>query len=351
LNFSGFLNVFPSTIKYIGSYGLTYLLITFNVLIFEIIYARFNDKKIKLKYLAFLLILFIHFFFPYSIFQNDKPTTDSIKVMGVQGYIKQDWVERSENKTENLKKYLSLTENGIKKYQPDVVLWPEYTFTNVLQLDFPTLNILKSFSKQNNLSLIVGSIFLNNLSSTNSKRYDTLYIFENNSIQNYNAYEPVRVLDTEAIRAEKNENISIKGYNTGLILCYEEMFPYIFTKQINENDVGLFFTIGNQYYISSEHGLKITSLNSKLRAAENNRYVFRLETSGLSTIFNNHGETIKSIPMNKEGVIYYEIPIIKEKTFYTKYRIFIELMLLLFSAILILFNIKNIDKYCQFKSK
>lgn len=80
-------------------------------------------------------------------------------------------------------------------------------------------------------------------------------------------------------------------------------------------------------------------MHSNLRSIENNRYIFRLETSGFSTVIDNLGNNLKSVPINNEEILYFEVPLINKKTLYSKYNYFIELIIILLGVFIILYSL------------
>ncbi|MCA9495860.1 MAG: hypothetical protein KC589_02870, partial [Nanoarchaeota archaeon] len=343
MNLSGFLVIFPNSMIFFGSYLTLYLLLLFNVLFFNLVFYLLNHLHFKRKFfkinkfgvlnIFLFLFLFFNFFLLNFVFDflKDETKKGDIGVLGVQGNLEQDWYERSEKKWENFDLYKKLSLNGIAEYgkeNVDVLIWPEYTFTDPIEYDIYFLKQLSDFSIKNDLVLMVGSILLENRTINNSRRFNTLFIFDGGNLSFYNAYEPIMILDDMAVKAESNYPVFVNNVSLGLGLCFEENFPKIYRNEVVLNNASVFFTIGNQYYIKNENGLKLTSLNSNLRAVENNRYLFRLETGGLTTVIDNYGVNRKSISINEKGYLFYEMPLIHEKAFYSLYGDLIDLLLL-----------------------
>jgi apolipoprotein N-acyltransferase len=336
INLAGSMIILPEIIRYIGSFGVVYLVVIFNYVAFEIINNYLSGKKINKSMIFIIIVLLLVLFIPVGVFDKNSDSNseeDILKVVGIQGNIDQNWGMRTEKYRENFEKYKALTEIA-SKYKPDVIIWPEYTFTHPIEFDFMFLQELNDISLKYDATLIVGSIKLENTSSQNSKRYNTLYIFENNNINFYHAYEPVTIFDKEVVKAKNNTKFDIQSKNIGLALCYEENFRKIFNSQ-SIFGAEAFFTIGNQYYIKGKQGLVLTSHNSRIRAAETNKHVFRLETAGYSIAINNLGKIVKSIPINTEEILFYEMPLLKKQTFYSKYYNVIEYTLLFFAIIFV----------------
>jgi apolipoprotein N-acyltransferase len=357
INFSSFLFFYPYFLKFFGSYFYNILILFFNFAFFYIILLIFNKKerdKFLLNKIKLILIIFSFFlisfllFLPSNIISNyNIDNCDSyLNVLAIQPNFNLSWDDRCkmENYTFNdiLNYTIGVLNNLTKENKNvDLVIWPEYTITNPFEFDFKKQELLRNFVENRNINLILGSIKLVNLSSEYSKRYNSLYIFLNNgSIENYYANEPVMVFDKEVKKYSGiNKKIIINNVSIGLILCYEENFPYIFRNQILYNNASMFFIIGNQYYINNYEGLKITSLNANLRAVEFDRNILRLETGGLSKVINFNGKTIYSIPIKKRGYVYWKMCTVSNKTYYTKYGNYINLFIFIFSVIIIIFLI------------
>lgn len=325
--------IYPKIIQYFGSFLLTFLIIIVNVLSYSFIRALFLENKKTIPKTTIISLIFLLTILHIPI----EPITESennIKVVGIQGNIDQSPNERIINKDTNLRTYLELSEKSINIYDPELIVWPEYVFTHPIELDYKLLYNLSSFSSHNNVTLILGSIFLENKTHSD-KKYNSLYIFQKKNITIYNAYEPVKIFDIQTLKAKSNPTININNKTAGLAVCYEENFPYIFNKQINKNENKFFLVIGNQYYIRNNQGLELSSLSSNTRAAETNKYIFRLETAGLSTVIDNTGKNVKNLKIHTQDILYYEIPLIEKKTFYTKYYKYIEVFLFILSIIIL----------------
>ncbi len=371
LNFNATLISYPLIIQYIGSPILNSIIILLNCLIFKIIitYLSINknknrnidkntskntnksknlninknmnskniqniNQKTKRDLIINIIILISItsiFFIPIKEIQTEK----TLKIAAIQGNIKEDWFERMDNFEKNFQEYLELSNKALKN-NPDIIIWPEYSITHPLELDYNTQKKLLSYSHKNNITLIIGSTLMENKSSSNSKRYNSLFIFENNTLRHYNAYEPVTIFDPMAAKAESNSPIIIKNTSLGFALCYEENYQYIFSKQIQENLAELFLVIGNQYQLNSYHGLYLSSLSSHLRAIENNRYVLRLETSGISKVIKNNGKIALELKINTKDILFYDIPLNNKKTFYSKNKNQIETFFLILSIIILI---------------
>lgn len=327
-NISGFLNTFPVIIQYCGSYLLSGLIVMINVILYELLRRR----NIKLN-LIFLIILIIIFSIPISKVSSAEK---SIEILSVQTNFNQTWEERKENKYEN---FIVLKDITLKSLETttQIVIWPEYTFPDELDTDDNLVERINEISKKYNVAIIVGSILKE--PTKKDKFYDTLYVFEDNKISFFRSIEPAMFFSSEVIGADKNYPIAIKNTTPSFNICYEENLPKLISNDINTINSQYILSIGNQYQLTNKKGLEISSLNSHLRSAENNRYTIRLRTTGITKIIGNDGKTIREIPIGKENTLTYNIPLINKKTIYTKYGRIIEIMFSILILLLGLFHI------------
>lgn len=325
LNIAGFLSSFPITIRYLGSYGILILILILNYLFYEIFNTYLKNKKQKTFSIILIFVLLVHFFVLPIFNLNSYENNSKISIAAIQGDLNQNWGDRIKNKEKNYEKYINLSNKALLENPTlKVIVWPEYTFTHEIELDYLFVNKLISYSYKKNITLIFGSFLLENKSSISSKRYDTLYIFNNGKFYFYNAYKPISIFDTNTINANNNMPVEIENTNFGFAICYEENFQDIFSKQIKNFNSQFFIIASNQFLIKSKFALELSSLNSNLRAAEFNRYILRTANTGLTKLIDNRGKTIKSVPINSEQILYYEIPLIDNVTSYAQHKTFID---------------------------
>ena len=329
LTYIGFTHILPETLRLFGGFIHSSLIVMLNIILFKV-YLFSQNKSFEIKFennlSIFLLVILLLIFFitPFISLYQESGDNGYVKVLGIQTNNDMDWFERTNNISFLLESNLNQTKSSLQNHKADIVIWPEYTFSHYLNMDFSTLNSLSEFSDNYNITLIVGSTKLDNINSSESKRYNTLFIFNDGNISYYNAYKAITIFDPDIKLETRAQEVLIENTSIGLSLCFEENFPSVFTRQIINNNPELFFVIGNQHYFDNEKGLYLTSLSSKLRAFESNRYIFRLETTGLTTIIDNNGEYVKSLPVMTKSSLFYEIPRIKENTIYSRYSNYID---------------------------
>lgn len=131
-----------------------------------------------------------------------------------------------------------------------------------------------------------------------------------------------------------NDSLSIA---TGI--CFEMLFSNSIAKICSTNEVALIGMIANEQMLTGETEKKTYTNISKLRAIENGVYLAKSSNTGFTGLISPKGDIIFTLAQNKFGVSQLNIPIIKEKTFYTRYfnkiNEFIILQFLIFIAVIL----------------
>lgn len=346
-NFPAFWNIYSPLLSIIWSQWVLYIIILINVLIYNVIILDKKNKFINFIGLTFIIIIY---FIPINNFKENW----FIKIAWIQPNLEQTWSERGINKDKNVDLFLSMSLDAVNKYKPDIIVWPEYVFTHYVELDKNLLNIVNVFSLENHVSVIFWwpKVKWKEYIPNTSEYYNALYVFNEWKIKIYKSHKIVAILDGKPTVSNEYNKIMINGYSIWLILCYEEHFQDIFEKQIINNDAETFLIVWNQYYLSNYHWLKMSSIDANVRAVENNRFIFRLETWWLSTVINNKWKNIKNLEIKKEDILYSKIPLTNKKSFYTLYWYIIDIWLFIISLVIfIFFLIKDIYFNINFNTK
>jgi apolipoprotein N-acyltransferase len=94
-------------------------------------------------------------------------------------------------------------------------------------------------------------------------------------------------------------------FRYGPAICYEIVYPQITRAQVR-NGAGVLVTITNDAWYDGTSAPRQHLQQARLRAIEDDRYVLRAGTTGISALINPAGEIVKELPMGREGVIFGE---------------------------------------------
>jgi apolipoprotein N-acyltransferase len=89
----------------------------------------------------------------------------------------------------------------------------------------------------------------------------------------------------------------------GLAICYEIVFPQITRSQVR-NGADVLVTITNDAWYDGTSAPAQHLLQARLRAVEDDRYVLRAATTGISAFVDPTGQMQSWIPMGRDGIIY-----------------------------------------------
>jgi apolipoprotein N-acyltransferase len=89
----------------------------------------------------------------------------------------------------------------------------------------------------------------------------------------------------------------------GLAICYEIVFPQITRTQVR-NGADVLVTITNDAWYDGTYAPRQHLNQARLRAIEDDRYLLRAATTGISAVVNPAGTIVQEMSMNHEGTIF-----------------------------------------------
>jgi apolipoprotein N-acyltransferase len=92
-------------------------------------------------------------------------------------------------------------------------------------------------------------------------------------------------------------------HSYGPAICYEIVYPQIPRQQVRHG-ADVIVTITNDAWYDGTSAPRQHLNQARLRAVENDRYLLRAATTGISAFVDPSGRVVAEIPMNKQGIIY-----------------------------------------------
>ena len=200
-----------------------------------------------------------------------------------------------------------------------VVIWPESTVPlSYTQTDFYRQSI-EQLSADRNIDIILGSVatdparpgrIWNSAFLAGGGR--TIGHYDKIRLVPFGEYVPLRKV---LFFAEKlvhavgefefgtNDQPLAGRLRYGLAICYEIVYPQI-TRQQVRNGADVLVTITNDAWYDGTAAPAQHLWQARLRAVEDNRYLLRSATTGISAFVDPTGRILESIPMGREGIIY-----------------------------------------------
>jgi apolipoprotein N-acyltransferase len=120
------------------------------------------------------------------------------------------------------------------------------------------------------------------------------------------------------------------------MICYESVYPS-FVRHFVDNGANMLAVITNDGWYGRSSGPYQHEQFAVLRAIENRRYVVRCANTGISTIIDDRGRYIKSLPLFTSGSITERVPLIERKTLYVRWGDFIAIPAMFYSIVVLIF--------------
>ncbi len=111
---------------------------------------------------------------------------------------------------------------------------------------------------------------------------------------------------------DNNQNMENELIVISPSICYEAIFPWPFANKRNK-EADLLLNITNDMWFGNSFGAYQHLAMARVRAIENNKPLIRVANFGISSVFDNKGRIIASIPLNHSGIIDVKISKIKHK--------------------------------------
>lgn len=304
LEFSMYNPTMAPLIWIVGGRGITLIIITLNSAV-----AEFIIKKTKMsKMIMVILPLILIGCYFYSI--NAEAEGEPFKVALVQGNFEKTWEWRQTNLDKIFNAYTTWDYDKV-----DLIVWPEHTFpVDIVYFYTDTLNMIEDFVKKNKAYLITGSLIYD---ESAEYHYDSALLFSpaGKLLDIYKSVSPAFYNEDTIAGEEGIKLFNIKGKKAGIMICAEEMVSSIAREQ-SRKDAQFLISISNDQ--NFRRGIYLSSLYSRLRAAENYKYLIRATNTGITQIVNPYGKT-QAIEKNKRNILIGEILLNGHTTFYTKY--------------------------------
>lgn len=292
-------------IWFIGGRGITFVVIALNSAAAELIIRR--SKKNLLATTVILTIIVLC----YSYSSVAKPSGDPFKVTLVQGNFDETWTWRQDHVKEIFETYKGLS---IDKTDQDLIIWPEYAIVTDVKYNPLLFRELQSIARKTGSYFITGSMIHEEKTGL---YYDVALLFnpEGNLVDTYKSVYPA-FYNNNTIKGEEGIKLfQIQGKKAGIMVCAEETDSKTASSQSKRGAQFLISISNNQGF---GRGIHLSSLYSRLRAAENYKYLARTTNTGVTQIVDQYGR-IQKTDENKRKILIGQILLSGRKTPYTLY--------------------------------
>ncbi len=327
--------------RFTGIYGISFIIILFNVTIFETIMFSIKNKKLIFKYLIISISVLV-VFAAYGIVSVNNNLN---RVIEHKGYneIKVAIVQPNILLGE---KYLGKgTETIPDPYGEDgtyfkegteLVIFPESILWGSMDENKNFKNWSKEVAEEENINLLIGQ-YVHNEASTEYYNSAFLYGSRLEVLGRYDEIHPVpfsqympypkvlgflKFLDFSIVNLIPSKDYSPINYpgkgKLGINICYESTIPSI-ARNIRNNGAEAIVVLSDNSSLDDSIAPWHHLIFSKVRAIENGCYVVHCANTGISAIISPDGDIVVKSDLLEKEVLYGSIFLIPVKTFYSKF--------------------------------
>ncbi len=288
-----------------------------------------------------VLILLIGGTYGYGVWQINRfdslaKSSPSAKITVVQGNIAQTEKWDQAFRTSTTLKYLDLSISQIKE-KPDLVVLPETALPFYFLYDPILTNIVQKGIRSADTHFLIGSpAFLEKANET--EYYNSAYLiapdgsskgrYDKVHLVPYGEYVPLKkwmpflgkivehVGDFKS--GKKGSTLESGNLSLGLQICYEIVFPAL-SGAMAENGATLLVNITNDAWFGTSSAPYQHFDMAVFRAVENKRALVRSANTGISGFIDPAGRIIAATPLFQEAAVTRSMPLITEKTIYTRF--------------------------------
>lgn len=307
-----------------GAYGASFLIAAFNVAIF----AALSRSKRRVAYLMTAL-LFLIAATTYSIYKfNNFYTSGSPKISVVQGNIPQRFKWDPSFAEEIVSGYTTLTKEAART-SPDLIIWPETSYPYLVE-EASKVKEVSSLSSGVKTPILAGIVRAKDNAYYNSailfdKEGEAGAIYNKIHLVPFGEYVPLEkyflffrsyidkpigdftsgdeyvlfpAKSTASFTKEGARVRETRFYKFGVLICFEDIFPYISRNFVKEG-ANFLVNITNDAWFGRTGAAKQHVQASVFRAVENRVPVIRSANTGVSCFIGPTGEILSTL--EKDG--------------------------------------------------
>ena len=346
---------FIQVVDITGTYGLTFVIVLVNCILYEIITVTSESKR---RVLSGLIVGFtvMGLIFCYGLYRLDgmknaakEMRTENVAI--IQGNIDQSvkWNDKYQSDTLKIYRKLSL---GMSESGVNLIVWPEtaapFFFQNIDDKHRFIINIAKeansyllfgspSYIRKGSKNLFLNSAYLISPDGEITGRYDKIHLVP------YGEYVPLRrifffleklvVGVGDFIPGKEPIPLTVGDEKTGVLICYEGIFPQI-SRGYKKKGATLLVNITNDAWFGTSSAPYQHLTMTAFRAIENRLYIIRAANTGISAIISPTGEIISRTGLFERTALSGMVGFIDECTFYSKYgNVFVYLCFICLTGI------------------
>ena len=344
----------------VGVYGLSFLILISNALIYEIFFDRNRPLKRLLIWEIPIISLIAVFTLAYGHHRlSDEKTKEknkkTINIAIIQGNIDQSvkWNPVYQQKTIDIYHRLSRTTYSFK---PDMIVWPETSVPFFFQNDTDFSHKVFEIPEESGAHLIFGSPayrredgvikYYNRAYHLSPDRESSGY-YDKVHLVPFGEYVPlqrffpfIHRLVTAAgdfVSGEKIAPLKLPHLSAGILICFEVIFPELARTHAKKGAQILVNLTNDAWYGRTSAPYQHLCM-AVFRSVENGKPMIRAANTGFSTFISSRGKIIAQGELFTEETLKHEVKVgDSSQRFYTRYGDMFAIVLLIISLIKIFY--------------
>lgn len=337
-----------------GIYGLSFVVIFVNVLLFDLLTQRQNGKTVLKELVAgcIILVLLVGYGrFSLNRVHTELKRADAMEVSLIQGNIDQNikWNPQYQEESVEIYKNMSLAKAPVGR---GLIVWPEtatpFFFQEVFDLSRTVRAIPRltsdwllfgspSYVEEGKRTFYMNSAFILSPDGQIAGKYDKVHLVP------YGEYVPLRNFFPfinklvagigDFRRGEGNNPLKFGNHSLGILICYEGIFPEL-SREYKKKGAGLLVNITNDAWFGRTSAPYQHLSMTVFRAVENRIFFLRSANTGISAIINPSGKIIKNTGLFERTVLRGSVKFLDRKTIYALYGdVFVYICLMMLGAV------------------
>ena len=258
------------------------------------------------------------------------------RIAVVQGNIDQAVKWDPAYQIDTLEKYNRLS-LSIVEQRPDLIVWPESATPFYLLYDVKPTELVFEGIRQTATDHLIGSpsfvqsedvvryfnsAYLISPQTKSMSKYDKTHLVPFGEYVPFKKWLPflgkivAQVGDFKA--GPEGKTLIWKSEKLGVQICYEIIFPRL-SRAMAENNASLLINITNDAWFGKTSGPYQHFSMTVFRAVENRRTLVRSANTGISGFIDPVGRVLASTPLLQDAALVRSVPLLKERTIYTRF--------------------------------
>lgn len=336
------------TASLFGSYFITFLLVTVNLLFAHLFTQMMKGKGRPVRerlcrgaVLGIAGILLFQYGAGGLLYlgrgRDVKTPERRITVAAVQGNISSKW--NNADADAQCRDVYSRYTKAAAEAGADVVVWPETAVTHTIWNSNGSVwyRFCSELAKENQITLLVGAFSMEDEAQYNSvfcflpdgSLHETVY--NKRKLVPFGEFVPFGglietlvpplaelVMSGSDLDAGEGANAFFLDDGTiGSLICFDSIYDGLIRESVMGGAQLLCLSTNDSWFASSR-ALNMHLSQAQLRAVESGRWIVRSANTGITSAINSRGEIIDSIPILEEGMLVCEVAYEEEMTLYTR---------------------------------